>query len=394
MIELASHDLCTGCTSCANTCPHHAITMQADGEGFLYPTIDKNLCVECGLCMKRCPILFPARQKNESNPKAFALWSYPDRTISSSGGAFSAFARNVMKKRGKVWGAAFVGKLKCKHVEVDSLDGLVALRGSKYVQSELDSVFSRIKGELQHGIQVLFCGTPCQVAGLQAYLHKEYENLLTLDLACHGVPSDAVFKAYIKKLSAKKRTNIDNFGFRRLNGWGFAPAVEITSKWCPIYGIDNLYMRAFDCSALFRLSCYSCPYARIPRIGDCTIADFWGIGRHGKPFKQNVLKGVSLVLVNNKKGEDAISQLEDVFMEQRTLEEALVENHNITSPSVPHPQRNQIIQVFLNPNKSLNEIAEEFDLIDNSLKGKVKELASKWHVFDVVKSVYNKYKSL
>lgn len=394
MIELASHDLCTGCTSCANTCPHHAITMQADGEGFLYPTIDKNLCVECGLCMKRCPILFPARQKNESNPKAFALWSYPDRTISSSGGAFSAFARNVMKKRGKVWGAAFVGKLKCKHVEVDSLDGLVALRGSKYVQSELDSVFSRIKGELQHGIQVLFCGTPCQVAGLQAYLHKEYENLLTLDLACHGVPSDAVFKAYIKKLSAKKRTNIDNFGFRRLNGWGFAPAVEITSKWCPIYGIDNLYMRAFDCSALFRLSCYSCPYARIPRIGDCTIADFWGIGRHGKPFKQNVLKGVSLVLVNNKKGEDAISQLEDVFMEQRTLEESLVENHNITSPSVPHPQRNQIIQVFLNPNKSLNEIAEEFDLIDNSLKGKVKELASKWHVFDVVKSVYNKYKSL
>lgn len=394
MIELASHDLCTGCTSCANTCPHHAITMQADGEGFLYPAIDKNLCVECGLCMKRCPILFPARQKNESNPKAFALWSYPDRTISSSGGAFSAFARNVMKKRGKVWGAAFVGKLKCKHVEVDSLDGLVALRGSKYVQSELDSVFSRIKGELQHGIQVLFCGTPCQVAGLQAYLHKEYENLLTLDLACHGVPSDAVFKAYIKKLSAKKRTNIDNFGFRRLNGWGFAPAVEITSKWCPIYGIDNLYMRAFDCSALFRLSCYSCPYARIPRIGDCTIADFWGIGRHGKPFKQNVLKGVSLVLVNNKKGEDAISQLEDVFMEQRTLEEALVENHNITSPSVQHPRRNLIIQAFLNPSKPLDEIAVEFDLIDNSLKGKVKELASKWHVFDVVKSVYNKYKSL
>lgn len=394
MIELAPHNLCTGCTSCANTCPHHAITMQADGEGFLYPAIDRNLCVECGLCMKRCPILLPVQQKNESSPKAFALWSYPDRTVSSSGGAFSAFARSVIKKGGRVWGAAFVGKLKCKHVEVDSLDGLVALRGSKYVQSELDSVFSRIKGELQHGIQVLFCGTPCQVAGLQAYLHKEYENLLTLDLACHGVPSDAVFKAYIKKLSAKKRTNIDNFGFRRLNGWGFAPAVEITSKWCPIYGIDNLYMRAFDCSALFRLSCYSCPYARIPRIGDCTIADFWGIGRHGKPFKQNVLKGVSLVLVNNKKGEDAISQLEDVFMEQRTLEEALVENHNITSPSVPHPQRNQIIQVFLNPNKSLNEIAEEFDLIDNSLKGKVKELASKWHVFDVVKSVYNKYKSL
>lgn len=137
MIELAPHNLCTGCTSCANTCPHHAITMQADGEGFLYPAIDRNLCVECGLCTKRCPILLPEQQKNESSPKAFALWSYPDRTVSSSGGAFSAFARSVIKKGGRVWGAAFVGKLKCRHVESDSLDGLAALRGSKYVQSDL-----------------------------------------------------------------------------------------------------------------------------------------------------------------------------------------------------------------------------------------------------------------
>lgn len=394
MIELASHDLCTGCTSCVNTCSHHAITMQADSEGFLYPVINRNLCVECGLCTKRCPILLPVKQKNESSPKAFALWSYPDRTVSSSGGAFSAFARSVIKKGGRVWGAAFVGKLKCRHAEADSLDELAALRGSKYVQSDLGSVFSQIKEELQQGIQVLFCGTPCQVAGLRAYLHKEYDNLLTLDLACHGVPSDAIFQAYIKKLSVKKEINVDKFEFRRLNGWGKAPAVEIRGKLRPIYGIDNLYMRAFDQSALFRSSCYSCPYARLPRLGDCTIADFWGIGRHGKPFKQNVLKGVSLVLANNKKGEETISQLEDVFMEQRTLEEALVENHNITHPSVQHPRRNLIIRAFLNPNKSLDEIAVEFDLIDNSLKGKVKELASKWHVFDMVKSVYNKYKSL
>lgn len=394
MIELAPHNLCTGCTSCANTCPHHAITMQADGEGFLYPAIDRNLCVECGLCTKRCPILLPEQQKNESSPKAFALWSYPDRTVSSSGGAFSAFARSVIKKGGRVWGAAFVGKLKCRHVESDSLDGLAALRGSKYVQSDLGSVFSLIKEELQQGIQVLFCGTPCQVAGLQAYLHKGYDNLLTLDLACHGVPSDAILQAYIKKLSVKKGINIDKFEFRRLNGWGKAPAVEIRGKLCPIYGIDDLYMRAFDRSALFRLSCYSCPYARLPRLGDCTIADFWGIGRHGKPFKQNVLKGVSLVLANNKKGEKAVSQLENVFMEQRTLEEALIENHNITHPSLRHPQRNLIIHAFLNPNKTLDEIAVEFNLIDKSLKGQIKELASKWHVFDLVKSVYNKYKSL
>lgn len=394
MIKLAPHDLCTGCTSCLNSCNHDALTMQANDEGFKYPVINQDLCIECGRCVQRCPILLSVQQKNESNPKAFALWSYSDRTVSSSGGAFSAFARNTIKNKGKVWGAAFVEKLKCKHIEVDSLDGLTILRGSKYVQSELDVVFSKIKKELQQGLQVLFCGTPCQVAGLRTYLHKEYENLLTLDLVCHGVPSDAIFHAYLEKLSNKRKNNIDEFVFRRLNGWGFAPFIKIRNKLYFLYGIDNLYMRAFDKSALFRLSCYSCPYARLPRVGDCTIADFWGIGRHGKPFKQNVLKGVSLVLVNNKKGEEAVSQLENVFIEQRTLEEALVENYNIIHPSVVHEQRDSIIQAFLNPDKSLEEIADEFKLIDKSLKGQIKELASKWHVFDLVKSVYNKYKSL
>lgn len=394
MVELVSLDVCTGCTSCINSCSHHAIKMQVDKEGFMYPVIDKDICVECGLCVKRCPVLVPIQRDNKKNPIAFAAWSFNDRTISSSGGAFSAFARKTLKEHGIVWGSRWNDNLECKAQKAENVDELAALRGSKYVQSDLGKTFSEIKETLKNGRHVLFCGTPCQVAGLYAYLHKDYPNLLTLDLACHGVPSNSVFQAYLSRLKRKYNEDIDNFEFRRRNGWGFAPSVTIRGKLRPIYGLDNLYMQAFDKSALFRRSCYTCPYAKLPRVGDCSIADFWGIGRHGKPFKQNVLKGVSLILVNNGKGERAVAQLQDVFLEQRSLEEALIENHNITHPSKAHPQRNEIIQAFLNPFMSLNDIDSKFKLLDKSLKGRIKELASKWHVFNAVKSVYNVYKSI
>lgn len=394
MIELASHALCTGCTSCANSCSHAAIRMQTDGEGFLYPVIDKEICVKCGLCMKRCPVVVPVESKNRKEPVAYAAWSYKDRIVSSSGGAFSAFARSVLKNKGIVWGAAFDAGLKCRHSEANTLDTLIKLRGSKYVQSDLGMSFSHIKKDLKQGREVLFCGTSCQIAGLYAYLQKDYANLLTLDLVCHGVPSNAIFQAYLSKLGQRIGTDVDDFEFRNRDGWGKSSFAVVRGKYRALYGVDNLYMRAFDKAALLRPSCYSCPYTRLPRIGDCTLADFWGIGQHGKPFKHNVLKGVSLILVNNEKGEKAISRLEDVFMEQRILDEALKKNHNITHSSVVHPQREAVILAFLNPNKTLESIAKEFDLTDNSLKGKVKELASKYHVFDIIKSVYNIYKSL
>lgn len=141
---------------------------------------------------------------NAITPRAFALWSVPDRTVSSSGGAFSAFARKILDNGGIVFGAAFDEKLRCHHIKVDKLEELPPLRGSKYVQSELDGVFLEVKDCLKNGQQVLFTGTPCQIAGLYAYLHKDYDNLLTLDLACHGTPSNAVFQSYLSKLRTLK----------------------------------------------------------------------------------------------------------------------------------------------------------------------------------------------
>lgn len=395
MPQLAEYKDCTGCSACMNACAHSAITMKASQEGFLYPSIDKSLCVQCGLCEQVCPVLKLIPTDNTANPQAFAMWHNQDRILSSSGGAFSAFARNVLAQGGKVFGAAFDEDLNLRHISISSTDELSLLRGSKYVQSNIGSTLKEVKKLLIGGKPVLYCGTPCQIAGLKSFLRKPYSNLLTLDLVCHGVPSSKVFHSYLNKLQKKQGMGkVQGYEFRRLEGWGFSPSVNVKEKTKKLYGIDNLYMEAFSASALFRESCYHCLFAQFPRQGDCSIADFWGIGRHGIPFKYDVMKGVSLILANNKQGEDAIKKLQDSFVVERDLKEALIENYNINHPSKRHPYRDEVIKDFLNENTSLSEINNKYHLLDSSLKGIIKMYASKWGLFSIVKRIYNKYKSL
>ena len=184
MPTLASPETCTGCAACLNACTHSAITMTTDAEGFLTPNVDNSKCVECKLCEKACPVISPLQDKGFMNPRAYAVWSEPDRKVSSSGGAFSAFARYVLQQGGVVFGAAFDEELHCKHIEIQDIDGLAPLRGSKYVQSEIGDTFAQVRNHLRADRKVLFCGTPCQVAGLKNFLRKPYPNLLTLDLIC------------------------------------------------------------------------------------------------------------------------------------------------------------------------------------------------------------------
>lgn len=392
-MNLATIDKCTGCSACANACSHDAITMEPDSEGFLRPMIDEKKCIECHLCEKSCPIVSPNTNINTDNPRAYAMWSLLDRTISSSGGAFSAFARMILNNGGIVFGAAFDEQFVCHHIRVEHLDGLKSLRGSKYVQSSIGTIFREVKKDLNKGKYVLFCGTPCQIAGLKSFLRKDNEKLLLLDLACHGVPSNGIFQAYLQKISTRFVGTLEGFEFRRRDGWGKAPSISLGGKFSPIYGTDALYMSAFDRNAIFRKSCYSCPFACLPRLGDCSLADFWGIGRHGKKFEHSVTKGVSLVLSNNEKGQSFIDKLTDVFIEERNLNEALVENHNISHSSILYPMRNEVVKAFLNKNLSLDDIEKQYHLIDKSLKSKVKEYASKYHVFDMVKYIYNIWKA-
>ena len=365
MPTLASPETCTGCAACLNACTHSAITMTADAEGFLIPNVNNNKCVECKLCENACPVISPLQDKGSMNPKTYAIWSEPDRRVSSSGGAFSAFAKYILSQGGVVFGAVFDKDLHCKHIEIQDINGLAALRGSKYVQSEIGNAFAQVRNHLRADRKVLFCGTPCQIAGLKNFLRKSYPNLLTLDLICHGVPSDAVFHGYLKKISSP--ADVEGYEFRDRDGWGKTPSVSVCGKFRRIYGVDALYMEAFNASAIFRKCCYQCPYSSIPRVGDCTLGDFWGIGRYGKPFKHDTMKGVSLVLANTEQGEAAIHQLADCYIEERTLEEALIENHNLKKASLPNRNRENIIKGFLDPQMTLDAIDAKYKLVDHSI---------------------------
>ena len=394
MPTLASSELCTGCAACLNACAQSAITMKKTTIGFLIPIIDTAKCVDCGRCEKACPPINPLSTTSNHNPKTYAMWSEPDRQKSSSGGAFSAFARYVLKQNGVVFGATFDKDLHCKHIEIQKVEDLDALRGSKYVQSQIGDTFKRIKYYLKNNRKVLFCGTPCQVAGLRKFLLKPDPNLLTLDLICHGVPSEAVFHEYIKKISKDLNIKIDGYEFRDRDGWAKAPYISVCGKFHRVYGVEALYMEAFNAAAIFRECCYNCHYSSLPRVGDCTIGDFWGIGRYGKPFKHDTMKGVSLVLANTKTGEIALHQLERCYIEERTLEEALIENQSLKNPSRLYPNHNNIIKDFLNPQMTLKAIDSKYKLVDHSLKATVKNISSRLGLFTLGKRIYNWYKTI
>lgn len=397
MPNLASVEKCFGCAACANVCPKNAIKMIADKEGFLQPVVDELVCVKCGLCERTCPVIAPNEKMGTECPRAYAAWHKEDRRLSSSGGMFSAFARKVIDEGGFVFGASLDSQLTCSHLEVSKVEDLTLLRGSKYMQSAIGNAYKQIRSRLNENKKVLFCGTSCQVAGLRKFLRADYENLLTIDLTCHGVPSNLVFKSYVTKLQGKLQlSQIKSFEFRRRDGWGMFPSYSLDGiSLNPVYGVDALYMSAFDKSALFRKSCYTCPYTKIPRVGDITLADFWGLGRYGTAFKHDVLKGVSLVLANTEKGAKAINALgEECFIEERSLQEALVENHNLKQPSALYSQRDSVIADFLDEKMSLCAIDKKYGLVDHSLKGSVKKYASKLGIFDIAKRIYNKVKTL
>lgn len=235
MIQLCLKESCTGCGACMQSCNHGAITMRYDSEGFLLPIIDKAKCVDCGLCQKHCPELNPIERLDYEKQKYYALIYDQDRKISSSGGAFSVFAKWIISQGGIVYGATINEKFEVRHVGVERANELCKLRGSKYVQSIIGDTYKNIRNYLRSNRKVLFVGTGCQVGGLYSFLNgKRYEGLLyTLDLVCHGTPSYGAFKSYLSKLEKSLSPNgeignIREFRFRKLDSWSIIPSVKFT----------------------------------------------------------------------------------------------------------------------------------------------------------------------
>lgn len=309
---------CTGCSACLNCCPVDAIKMEENKEGFIMPLVDDEKCINCGKCVRVCPALAP-KHENDPQPKIYAAMADDDiRALSSSGGMFTLFAEQVLSEGGLVCGAAFDKNFRLSHILVDNKDDLAKLRGSKYVQSNIDFAYRDVKKALDDGKKVLFTGTPCQAAAIKSYLGREYDKLYVVDILCHGVPSHTVFSKYLEEISKKNNTSKGfpvptDVQFRdKRYGWN-CENMRIEFDKCKPYEKSlkegDMFEFVFHRNLALRKSCSDCPFAVFPRQGDISIGDFWGISRIDKAMTDK--KGTSLVTVNSEKGAKLFEQIYD-----------------------------------------------------------------------------------
>jgi coenzyme F420-reducing hydrogenase beta subunit len=328
--------LCSGCTACMNSCPANAISMVADSEGFNYPIIDDTKCIECGICQKVCP--FHNAYDTEDNfeiPLAYAVKHKDDsiRISSSSGGMFTALSNYILNKNGVIYGVAFDDDFRVSHQKAETTSERDKFKGSKYVQSSLGDIFLDLKIELEKGKYVLFTGTPCQTAGLKAYLrNKKYNKLIVCDLVCLGTFSPLIWYDYKSLLVKKKKAHLQYINFRdKTNGWHKSRTRIYFENGLTIYNspLVEIFDSLFFQHMALRPSCHACVFKNLNRPSDITMADFWGIERINPVFDDN--KGISLVLINTQKGEAIFENIKENLLylssninecRQRTLMQA------------------------------------------------------------------------
>lgn len=325
--KFADHHVCCGCSACEQICPQECIIMLEDGEGFLYPSVEEAKCVDCGLCKKVCPALFPYSQRLPQKALAAINTQKEIRLKSSSGGIFSSLAERCIVHEGTIFGATFTSSWCVEHRRTEKIQDIPYFRGSKYVQSKIGHCFTDVKELLKNNKQVMFVGTPCQVAGLHHFLGKSYDNLLTVDFICHGVSSPAVWKWYIndvaKNLVRRNWLNriiyaknplkaVQNVEFRnKEKGWKqFQIVINVgciqKSRLSDIH-YENPYMRSFLTNLNLRPSCYQCSSKDGRSHSDITLADFWNVHKVVDGYDDD--KGTSLILINTEKGAEAFSEI-------------------------------------------------------------------------------------
>ena len=343
MIQITDKSLCCGCASCVQKCPKQCISLKEDCEGFLYPEVDKSICIDCGLCKKVCPVHY---QGEEHKPlKVYAAKNHDEeiRKQSSSGGIFTWIAEKVIQEGGVVFGARFDENWEVRHDYTETFEGLAAFRGSKYVQSRIEDNYRKAETFLKQGRKVLFCGTPCQIAGLKCFLRKEYENLLTIDIVCHGVPSPGVWRKYlIEKIAGisddKRNIRVEEISFRdKITGWkNYSFSLTLShfdenrirhNKSYSELSRKNYFMKGFLADLYLRPSCYACPAKSGKSGSDITLGDLWGapniIGNEDDD------RGTCLTLIN--KDIPFLKDYSSLWMKEIDYNAALIHN-----PAIEH----------------------------------------------------------
>lgn len=342
---LADRYNCTGCGACANACEKSALEMTFDDEGFRYPVINTDKCVNCKLCESACPVnrLDSTVVAGKTNIKAYYAFSKATEICanSSSGGIFTEIATQVISCGGVVYGVGFDNSWNVAHMRAETIGELNDLRTSKYVQSDTGSVYREVKTELLNGRTVLFTGTPCQVAALKAFLGKAYDNLITQDIICHGVPSPGLWNTYLDQDHRSK--NITEISFRdKTQGWN-AFSMKVRYADGTSYrklATEDPYERAFLANLILRPSCHQCQFKTVSRCSDITLADYWGVEVVHPELKEQ--QGVSLVLVHSDKGQTLLGEIKDkLVLSETEIDIAISMNHGATHSVKAHRNRYQ-----------------------------------------------------
>lgn len=304
-------ELCCGCASCSSICPVGAITFSERYDGFFYPVINNDQCIDCGKCGQCCPAINDRKLHDREARSVYAAVSnnMVERENSSSGGVFSLLAKAVLECDGIVFGAAFDSNWNVNHIGVRSLQDLEKLRGSKYVQSNTVGVFEEIKTVLDCGTKVLFSGTPCQCEGLVSFLGKNYDNLILVDFVCHGVPSPFVWRRYLDNVKGTRKIRSINFRSKSISWEHFSLEINFDDNTKYKSEVEeDLYLKGFLSDLYLRKSCYNCHFRGKNRISDITLADFWGIESVIRELSDH--KGTSLIITNSRKGSELFSNID------------------------------------------------------------------------------------
>lgn len=421
MIDIRNKENCCGCSACSEICPKSCISMIRDKEGFLYPKINIDLCIDCGLCERTCPII---QNKEQNKPDTVLAAINKDKNIrkaSSSGGIFTALAELIIEKGGVVFGARYNEEGRIFHCYSDNVEGIAKFRGSKYVQSDMGDCFKQCESFLNDGREVLFTGTPCQIAGLKKFLRKEYANLLTVDVICHGVPSPGVWEEYIKQirpkgvagentvLSLKDKPYVKGLSFRdKRTGWrkfGFAVYYGATKgsdensvlpsrSELSFYEIfhENFFLRGFLQNLYLRPSCHQCQFRNFYSCSDITIADFWGVERVFKDLDDD--KGTSLVLIKSSRAKKVLSdlaksQILSKIVDEKDYEKAFRGNQSLFVDDLPSKNRSEFFNEFISNPDLVIDLINKYTSFSNKEKKKYQldHLLLKLGLYNIIKDL-------
>lgn len=342
MINIQDKSKCCGCCACVDACAHQAISLKTDIEGFWYPVVDKEKCVDCGLCDKVCPELHIDELKKNDYPKPVHTMAAINKKMSvrwdsTSGGAFSALADAMYEQGGYVSGAVYNEDFSVRNFISSNPADLERLRSSKYLQSKAEGLYKEIRELLRKGEKVLACGTPCQMAALRSFLRKDYDNLIIVDFICRGVNSPKVYRKYLDSLERKFGGKVVYVKAKNKElGWRNLTRKVVFDNGKVYYGVhmQDDFRRGYHTNVYCRPSCYTCQYKGFPRMADITIADYWGIERVDPNMDNNI--GTSMILLNSNKGIAFFEKVKDKLeWEETCFESVLPGNIALRKPIEP-----------------------------------------------------------